>query len=207
VQRVTEAHLPTPYGEFTAVGFRSSLDDREHIALVYRDPAGRPSALVRLHSECLTGDVLGSLRCDCGAQLQEAMRLIALEGDGVIVYLRGHEGRGIGLLHKLQAYRLQEAGADTVEANLLLGLPVDAREYEAGAAVLKALGIRSARLLTNNPDKLDALRRSGIDAERVPLETAVTQENLRYLQTKRDKMEHVLALELDHSLLAAYELA
>jgi 3,4-dihydroxy 2-butanone 4-phosphate synthase/GTP cyclohydrolase II len=207
VQRVTEAHLPTPYGEFTAVGFRSSLDDREHIALVYGDPAGRPGALVRLHSECLTGDVLGSLRCDCGAQLQEAMRLIALEGDGVIVYLRGHEGRGIGLLHKLQAYRLQEAGADTVEANLLLGLPVDAREYEAGAAVLKALGIRSARLLTNNPDKLDALRRSGIDAERVPLETAVTQENLRYLQTKRDKMEHVLALELDHSLLAAYELA
>ena len=207
VQRVTEATLPTPYGEFTAVGFEATLDGRQHLALVYGRPEAAERPLVRMHSECLTGDVLGSLRCDCGAQLQEAMRLIALDGAGVVLYLRGHEGRGIGLLHKLQAYKLQEAGADTVEANLMLGLPADARDYQAGAAMLRALGIDAARVLTNNPAKVAALRDSGIDVTRIPLETAVTRENLRYLQAKREKMDHELSLDLDHSLLAAYEMA
>jgi 3,4-dihydroxy 2-butanone 4-phosphate synthase / GTP cyclohydrolase II len=207
LRRVAEAHLPTPYGVFDAVGFMSDADGREHMALSYGDPG--PGALARMHSECLTGDVFGSLRCDCGAQLDEAMRLIASEGSGVIVYVRGHEGRGIGLLHKLQAYQLQEEGADTVEANLALGLPVDARDYAVGAHMLRALGVTSVRLLTNNPAKVAGLETNGIAvAERIALETAPTAENLRYLQTKRSKMQHELtSIDLDHTLLAQFELA
>jgi len=147
--------------------------------------------LTRLHSECLTGDVFGSLRCDCGAQLEAAMAAIAVEGRGVVLYLRGHEGRGVGLLSKLRAYALQDAGADTVDANLELGLPADAREYSAGAQMLADLGVRSIRLLTNNPAKVRGLTSGGVDiTTRIPLETAVTPYNLRYLVTKRDKLGH-----------------
>ena len=147
--------------------------------------------LTRLHSECLTGDVFGSLRCDCGAQLDAAMAAIAAEGRGVVLYLRGHEGRGVGLLSKLQAYELQDAGADTVDANTELGLPVDAREYSAGAQMLADLGVRSVRLLTNNPAKVTGLAAGGVDITgRVPLAPAVTPDNLRYLMTKRDRLGH-----------------
>jgi len=193
VERVASARLPTAYGIFTAVGYRSLADGLEHIALVYGEPTEAP--LVRLHSECLTGDVLGSLRCDCGAQLRAGMRAIAREGAGVLVYIRGHEGRGIGMLHKLAAYRLQDAGHDTVEANLALGFPADGRDYRIGAAILTDLGARAVRLLTNNPAKQAGLERYGVGvSERVPLETEPTIENLRYLQAKRDKLAHELTL-------------
>jgi len=149
-----------------------------------------------MHSECLTGDVFGSLRCDCGAQLQEAMRHIAMEGEGVIVYMRGHEGRGIGMMHKLRAYRLQDAGSDTVEANIELGLPADAREYGTGAQILVELGLTTLRLLTNNPAKRAGLEGYGLEiVERVPLETVPTPQNLRYLRAKRDKLGHDLDIE------------
>jgi len=155
--------------------------------------AEQADVLTRLHSECLTGDVFGSQRCDCGAQLEAAMAEIAAEGRGVVLYLRGHEGRGVGLLGKLQAYELQDAGDDTVDANLHLGLPVDAREYSAGAQMLADLGVSSVRLLTNNPAKVSGLASCGVDVtERVPLPPAVTPHNLRYLLTKRDRMGHEL---------------
>src|SRR2546421_5907375 len=196
VRREADARIPTPYGEFTAVGFRSEADGREHIALVFGSPEHSRGALVRVHSECLTGDAFGSLRCDCGAQLRESMRLIAQEGEGVIVYVKGHEGRGIGIMQKLLAYNLQDAGADTYEANLMLGHPADARDYMAAAKILAALDVDDVRLLTNNPAKRTGLEQYGIAVDtRIPLVTVPTEENLRYLQTKRDKFDHEL-LEL-----------
>ncbi|KIH98678.1 3,4-dihydroxy-2-butanone 4-phosphate synthase [Streptomonospora alba] len=193
VERVVETRIPNSHGQWRAVGYRGTADGAEHVALVLGDPTEGPDPLVRLHSECLTGDAFGSHRCDCGAQLEAAMGAIAAEGSGVIVYLRGHEGRGIGLLHKLQAYRLQDSGADTVDANLELGLPADARDFSAGAAVLADLGTYSVRLLSNNPKKTDGLSEHGVAVtERIPMPSAVTTDNLRYLQTKRDRMGHDL---------------
>jgi 3,4-dihydroxy 2-butanone 4-phosphate synthase/GTP cyclohydrolase II len=210
VTRVAETVIPNAYGEWRAYGYRSDIDGAEHLALVLgdvedsgsrgdaspRDPRrtveGGEDVLVRVHSECLTGDVFGSERCDCGAQLDAAMAKIAERGRGVVLYLRGHEGRGIGLLSKLQAYELQDAGVDTVDANLRLGLPVDAREYSVAAQLLGDLGIRSVRLLTNNPDKVDALAASGFDVTRIPLPPLTTPHNLRYLTTKRDRLGHQL---------------
>lgn len=193
VQRVTEARIPTRYGEFKAIAFES-FDGRTHVALVKGDVDGEPEVLVRVHSECFTGDVLGSVRCDCGLQLQEALRRIAAEGRGVIVYIRGHEGRGIGLRHKLEAYALQDGGLDTVEANVELGFSPDARDYGVGAQILADLGITTMRLLTNNPTKRAGLEGYGLEiVERVPLEVSPTEENLRYLETKRDKLGHLLA--------------
>jgi 3,4-dihydroxy 2-butanone 4-phosphate synthase/GTP cyclohydrolase II len=191
IKRVATTLLPTRFGDFVAHGYRNIVDGSEQLALV-RGEIGPDPVLVRLHSECLTGDVFGSLRCDCGPQLDEAMRQVAAEG-GVIVYLRGHEGRGIGLLHKLRAYELQDAGRDTVDANLDLGLPADARDYGTGAQILADLGITSVRLLTNNPHKLAGVQGYGIEVvERRPLSISPTEHNLRYLSTKRDRMGHHL---------------
>ncbi|MET0999164.1 MAG: bifunctional 3,4-dihydroxy-2-butanone-4-phosphate synthase/GTP cyclohydrolase II [Marmoricola sp.] len=204
VQRLAETVLPTRHGQFTAFGYRITVDGSEHVALVYGDPAdlrdGTP-VLTRVHSECLTGDVFGSERCDCGPQLDEAMDLIVKEGRGVVIYLRGHEGRGIGLLAKLQAYQLQDGGRDTVDANLDLGLPADARHYGAATQVLRDLGVTSVRLLTNNPDKTSSLESYGIAVtERVGLTPRPNDHNLAYLVTKRDRMGHHLAdLESDHA--------
>jgi 3,4-dihydroxy 2-butanone 4-phosphate synthase/GTP cyclohydrolase II len=196
IHRVGEARIPTPFGEFKALAFQSDADGREHVALTYGEPEGKPGVLVRMHSECLTGDVFGSLRCDCGGQLLDAMRQIAQGGEGVIVYIRGHEGRGIGIRHKLQAYQLQDLGADTVDANLELGFPADARDYGTGAQILVDLGLTTLRLLTNNPAKRAGLEGYGLKViERVPLETVPTTENLRYLQAKRDRLGHELTLE------------
>jgi len=192
VERVTETVLPTPYGEWRLIGYRSTVDDLEHVALVLGDVEGRPETLVRMHSECLTGDVFRSLRCDCGAQLDLAMSRIAAEGSGVIVYLRGHEGRGIGLLHKLQAYALQDDGADTVDANLRLGFPADARDYGTGASILVDLGLQTLRLLTNNPAKRSALGGFGLAVtDRVPLEIAPNERNAAYLATKASRFGHL----------------
>ncbi len=188
--RQAQTRIPNAYGQWQAFGYRHEIDGTEYVALVLGDVAG-PDVLTRLHSECLTGDVFGSMRCDCGAQLDAAMAAIAAQGRGVVVYLRGHEGRGVGLLSKLQAYELQDAGADTVDANLELGLPVDAREYSAGAQMLADLGVRSVRLLTNNPAKVSGLADCGVDiTERVPVAAVVTPYNLRYLVTKRDRLGH-----------------
>jgi 3,4-dihydroxy 2-butanone 4-phosphate synthase/GTP cyclohydrolase II len=193
VVRVAEARIPTLHGEFTAIGFDSLLDGVEHIALIAGDIGDGTDVLVRVHSECLTGDVLGSLRCDCGPQLDAALAAVAAEGRGVVLYVRGHEGRGIGLMHKLQAYQLQDAGADTVDANLALGMPADARDYGTGAQILVDLGVRSMRLLTNNPAKRAGLEGYGLTITgRVPLPTRPNPENLRYLRTKRDRMGHDL---------------
>jgi 3,4-dihydroxy 2-butanone 4-phosphate synthase/GTP cyclohydrolase II len=193
VRRVSSARIPTPWGEFTAVAYSSVLDGAEHLAFVLGEPSGQPDVLVRVHSECLTGDVFGSQRCDCGAQLQLAMQLVAEAGQGVVVYLRGHEGRGIGLGHKLRAYGLQDQGLDTVAANEALGLPVDSREYGVGAHILADLGVTTVRLLTNNPAKYGGLAGFGIDiVERVGLATRVTPENVRYLTAKRERMGHLL---------------
>jgi 3,4-dihydroxy 2-butanone 4-phosphate synthase/GTP cyclohydrolase II len=196
VERVAETRLPTRFGDFTAFGYRITVDGSEHVALVYGDPAALtddPPVLTRVHSECLTGDVFGSQRCDCGPQLDEAMELIVQEGRGVVVYLRGHEGRGIGLLAKLQAYQLQDGGRDTVDANLDLGLPADARHYGAATQILRDLGVRSVRLLTNNPDKTSSLESYGVPvAERVALTPRANDHNIAYLRTKRDRMGHEL---------------
>ncbi|MGH3161642.1 MAG: bifunctional 3,4-dihydroxy-2-butanone-4-phosphate synthase/GTP cyclohydrolase II [Streptosporangiaceae bacterium] len=190
LSRQAQTRIPNAYGQWQAFGYRHEIDGTEHMALVLGDVHGE-SVLTRLHSECLTGDVFGSMRCDCGAQLDAAMAAIAAEGRGVVLYLRGHEGRGVGLLSKLQAYELQDAGADTVDANTELGLPVDAREYSAGAQMLADLGVRSVRLLTNNPAKVTGLVGCGVDiTARVPLASAVTPFNLRYLITKRDRLGH-----------------
>jgi 3,4-dihydroxy 2-butanone 4-phosphate synthase/GTP cyclohydrolase II len=192
VEKVATTRLPTRYGEFTAVGYRGLIDGVEHVALVRGQVGAGNDVLVRVHSECLTGDVLGSLRCDCGPQLDAALRTIADTGRGIVLYMRGHEGRGIGLLHKLAAYQLQDNGRDTVDANLDLGLPADARDYGLGAQILVDLGVRTMRLLTNNPTKRAGLEGFGLEiVEQVPLEVHVTPENLRYLQTKRDRMGHV----------------
>jgi len=193
VQRVGEARIPTQWGDFQCIAFRSTLDDSEHVAMVHGDVRGKEAVLVRVHSECLTGDLFGSYRCDCGVQLHNAMARIAAEGNGVLVYLRGHEGRGIGIGHKLRAYQLQENGVDTVDANLQLGLPVDSREYGIGAQILNDLGITTMRLLTNNPHKYGGLEGFGLRiVERVPHESAPNPENLRYLRTKREKLGHLL---------------
>lgn len=195
VARVSEARLPTRHGEFTAYVYRSLADGTEHLALVMGEPNGKKDVLGRLHSECLTGDVLGSLRCDCGEQLDTALARIAKAGEGVLVYLRGHEGRGIGLAAKMDAYALQDAGCDTVEANQELGLPVDARRYDAAAAILADLGVSSLRLLSNNPRKSTELESYGVPVtERLPLRVTPNPENLRYLLTKQRKLGHSLEL-------------
>ncbi|MEU3776196.1 bifunctional 3,4-dihydroxy-2-butanone-4-phosphate synthase/GTP cyclohydrolase II [Streptomyces sp. NPDC032472] len=193
VRREAEVNLPTSFGEFTAYGYRSTVDGVEHVALVHGEIGDGSDILVRVHSECLTGDIFHSLRCDCGPQLHASMARITAEGRGVVVYLRGHEGRGIGLVSKLRAYELQERGRDTLDANLELGLPADARDYGAGAQILADLGVRSVRLLTNNPDKSAALVRHGIDVgAREPMPVEAGEHNLRYLRTKRDRMGHDL---------------
>jgi 3,4-dihydroxy 2-butanone 4-phosphate synthase / GTP cyclohydrolase II len=193
VERVAEARIPTAHGEFRAVGYDSLIDGIEHIALVRGDLGDGEEVLVRVHSECLTGDVFGSLRCDCGPQLDAALAAVAAEGRGVVLYVRGHEGRGIGLMHKLQAYQLQDTGHDTVDANLALGMPADARDYGTGAQILADLGVKSMRLLTNNPAKRVGLEGYGLRiAERVKLPSRPNPENLHYLRTKRDRLGHEL---------------
>jgi 3,4-dihydroxy 2-butanone 4-phosphate synthase/GTP cyclohydrolase II len=190
----TPVRLPTPYGEFSARVWPTA-DGLQHLALVRGTLAGDEPVLVRIHSECLTGDVFGSLRCDCGAQLDQAIERIAEEGRGVVLYLRGHEGRGIGLAHKLRAYALQEEGLDTVEANLQLGFPADARDYGPASLILRALGVTRVRLLTNNPDKVAALEQAGLEVvERVPLLDEPRPENVRYLLTKQERLGHLLGL-------------
>jgi 3,4-dihydroxy 2-butanone 4-phosphate synthase/GTP cyclohydrolase II len=192
VERVGSARVPTEWGEFECVAYRSTLDGIEHLAFVRGDPAGDTPLLTRVHSECLTGDVFGSLRCDCGDQLVAAMRRIADEDRGVLVYLRGHEGRGIGIGHKIRAYSLQDQGLDTVDANMQLGLPVDNREYGIGAQILADLGATRLRLLTNNPAKYGGIAGYGLSVvERVPIVTASNAENRAYLATKRDRLGHL----------------
>src|SRR5690554_6155945 len=192
VRRIAEARIPTTWGDFTAYVYESVLDGEQHMALVRGTVSGEDDVLVRVHSECLTGDVFGSLRCDCGVQLDSAMQLIAEEGRGVVVYLRGHEGRGIGLGHKIRAYSLQEQGRDTVEANLELGLPADSREYGIGAQILVDLGVTTMRVITNNPAKYGGLEGFGLDITgRVPTVVAPNPENIAYLRTKREKMGHL----------------
>ncbi|HSM08167.1 MAG TPA: bifunctional 3,4-dihydroxy-2-butanone-4-phosphate synthase/GTP cyclohydrolase II [Gemmatimonadota bacterium] len=192
VERVAEAKLPTPFGEFRVIGYSNDVDGREHVALVCGDVKGQDDVLVRVHSKCLTGDVFGSARCDCGAQLEAAMLKVAEHGAGVIVYL-DQEGRGIGLLNKLRAYQLQDEGHDTVEANQILGFPPDLRNYGIGAQILADLGLRKIRIMTNNPKKLSGLEGFGLEITgRVPLETEATRINQGYLDTKRDKLGHML---------------
>ncbi|MFF9124927.1 bifunctional 3,4-dihydroxy-2-butanone-4-phosphate synthase/GTP cyclohydrolase II [Streptomyces sp. NPDC014889] len=193
VLREAEVRLPTAHGVFIAYGYRSTADGVEHVALVHGEIGDGEDVLVRVHSECLTGDIFASQRCDCGPQLDTSLERIQQEGRGVVVYLRGHEGRGIGLMSKLRAYELQERGRDTLDANLELGLPADARDYGAGARILQDLGVTSVRLLTNNPDKTDALLRHGLKVTgREPMPVQAGEHNLRYLRTKRDRMGHDL---------------
>ena len=193
VSRTAEAQIPTEHGEFTAYTYQSLVDGMVHVAFVLGEVGDGERILVRVHSECLTGDVFGSMRCDCGDQLQSAIAQVGKEGRGVILYIRGHEGRAIGLTHKLRAYRLQEQGRDTVEANVELGFAADPREYGIGAQILVDLGVRSMRLLTNNPAKRAGLEGYGLSiVERVPLETRPTAENIGYLRTKREKLGHLL---------------
>ena len=196
VRRVSEARIPTRHGDFTGYVFESLLDGTEHMAFVCGEVAGKENVLVRVHSECLTGDVFGSMRCDCGLQLDAAMELIAREGTGVVVYLRGHEGRGIGLGHKIRAYTLQDQGRDTVEANVELGFPADSREYGIGSQMLVDLGVSTMRIMTNNPAKYGGLEGYGLEiVERVPLHVLPNAENIRYLRTKQEKMGHLLEIE------------
>ncbi|MBL1083807.1 GTP cyclohydrolase II [Streptomyces actinomycinicus] len=191
-ERVVNAPLPTVYGKFQAIGYLDHDRGDEQVALVYGE-IGTEDVLVRLHSECLTGDAFGSRHCECGDQLEAALRGVVAEGSGIVVYLRGHEGRGIGLLAKLRAMALQAEGLDTVEANLALGLPVDARDYKVAAEILRDLGVRSVRLMSNNPAKRDALVRHGIEvAEQVPLLIEPCESNITYLRTKRERMDHHL---------------
>lgn len=192
VTAVASASLPTEYGEFTVNGYRDATG-AEHAALVCGEIADGQDVLVRVHSECLTGDALGSLRCDCGPQLRAALRAVTESARGVVVYLKGHEGRGIGLVHKLAAYRLQEDGHDTVDANLALGLPADARDWGVAAAILADLGVRSLRLLTNNPAKRDGLLAHGLDVLAVvPLTVPANPHNAAYLRAKAERLGHVL---------------
>ncbi len=192
IERVTEpVQLPTRHGDFIAIGYKSTFNQDEHVALVLGDVATDDPVLVRVHSECLTGDVFGSQRCDCGEQLDRAMALIAAEGRGVVVYLRGQEGRGIGLHNKLRAYKLQEEGADTVDANLLLGFPRDARQYGIGSQILADLGLKRLRILTNNPEKRASINAFGLEiVEQIPIVIPSNPHNAAYLATKRDRMGH-----------------
>jgi len=204
VERVVDTALPTEFGDFTAVGYRSLVDDKHHVAMVKGEVDGVADVLVRVHSECLTGDVFHSMRCDCGEQLEAALSMIEQEGRGVLLYL-SQEGRGIGLLNKLKAYKLQEEGADTVEANLKLGLPADLRDYGIGAQILVDLGLTSIRILTNNPKKIHGLEGYGLSvAEQVPIEAVPNSHNEAYLRAKRDKMGHSLhhqGLALDEEMI------
>ena len=194
VEHFAEARIPTRHGEFSAHAYRSVLDEIEHVAYVLGDISTVKDPLVRVHSECLTGDLLGSIRCDCGSQLDSALEIIGEEGTGVIVYLRGHEGRGIGIGHKLRAYKLQDEGLDTVDANLQQGLPVDSREYGVGAQILADLGVTEMRLMTNNPVKYGGLEGYGLNiVGRVSLEVDPNEENIRYLATKRERLGHHLS--------------
>ncbi|MGW4566395.1 GTP cyclohydrolase II [Streptomyces sp. NPDC004561] len=191
-ERVVNVPLPTVYGKFQAIGYLDHDRGDEQVALVHGE-IGAENVLIRLHSECLTGDAFGSRHCECGDQLEAAMRAVVAEGSGIVVYLRGHEGRGIGLLAKLRAMALQAEGLDTVEANLALGLPVDARDYGVAAQILQDLGVRSVRLMSNNPRKREALVRHGIEvAEQVPLLIEPCESNITYLRTKRERMDHHL---------------
>ena len=193
LRRFSSARIPTKLGEFTAHSYRNNFNKEENIALVLGDVVDVDSPLVRVHSECLTGDLIGSLRCDCGSQFQTSLEMIGEEGVGIFIYLRGHEGRGIGLGKKLRAYNLQDQGLDTVDANLEQGLPVDSRDYYFAAKILQDLGVTKIRLLTNNPKKKSELEDEGIDIVlRVPLETAPTEENKRYLETKKTRLGHIL---------------
>jgi 3,4-dihydroxy 2-butanone 4-phosphate synthase/GTP cyclohydrolase II len=193
IRRIAEARIPTKWGDFTCYAYESLLDGEQHVALVKGTVSGEDNVLVRVHSECLTGDVFGSLRCDCGVQLDSAMQLISEAGHGVVVYLRGHEGRGVGIGHKIRAYSLQERGRDTVEANIELGLPSDSREYGIGAQILVDLGITTMRVITNNPSKYGGLEGFGLEiTERVPTVVAANPENIAYLRTKREKMGHIM---------------
>ena len=193
IKRIAEARIPTPWGDFTCYVYESVLDGEQHVAFARGAVQGEEEVLVRVHSECLTGDVFHSLKCDCGVQLHAAMEKIAADGLGVLVYLRGHEGRGIGLGHKIRAYSLQEEGRDTVDANIELGLPIDSREYGIGAQILNDLGITTMRLMTNNPAKYGGLEGFGLEiTERVPVESVPNPENIDYLRTKREKMGHLL---------------
>lgn len=193
VTRIGQAIVPTEWGPFTCVAYKSEIDDTEHLAFVRGDVADGEPVLVRVHSECLTGDVFGSKRCDCGPQLAAAMERIAAEDRGIVVYLRGHEGRGIGIGHKIRAYSLQDEGYDTVDANLQLGLPVDKREYGIGSQILADIGAHQLRLMTNNPAKYGGIAGFGLTVvERVPLKSLTTPENVEYLRTKRDRMGHLI---------------
>ncbi|WP_405164479.1 bifunctional 3,4-dihydroxy-2-butanone-4-phosphate synthase/GTP cyclohydrolase II [Nocardia sp. NBC_01499] len=207
VERAASATLPTTFGEFRAIAYRNTVDGTEHLALTMGDITAAShtghGVLTRVHSECLTGDILGSTRCDCGAQLRYSAQLIADEGTGVIVYLRGHEGRGIGLANKIHAYAFQDQGLDTVDANIALGLPVDARHYDIGAQILVDIGASRLRMITNNPAKTAGLEGYDLDiAGRIPLPTTPTQHNLRYLRTKRDRMGHDLAIGRDQPAIS-----
>ncbi|MDO9409936.1 bifunctional 3,4-dihydroxy-2-butanone-4-phosphate synthase/GTP cyclohydrolase II [Patulibacter sp.] len=197
IERVVDINLPTAFGTFTAVGYRSLVDDKHHVALVKGDVAGKDDVLVRVHSECLTGDVFHSLRCDCGEQLESALMTIEEKGEGVLLYL-AQEGRGIGLLNKLRAYKLQEEGYDTVDANLKLGLPADLRDYGIGAQILVDLGLTSIRIMTNNPKKIRGLEGYGLSvSQQVPIEHRANEHNSTYMHTKRDRMGHILSGVVD----------
>ncbi|HEY8609570.1 MAG TPA: GTP cyclohydrolase II [Noviherbaspirillum sp.] len=196
VAHVASSVLPTRHGEFRIHVYQPVDETVEHVALVKGEVAGHDNVLVRVHSECLTGDVLGSMRCDCGEQLDAAMAMIAAAGQGMVLYLRGHEGRGIGLANKIRAYQLQDQGQDTVEANLALGLPVDTRDYEVAARILAHLGVKSIRLMTNNPRKMKKLADHGVTVnERVPVITPHTPHNIGYLRTKQQKLGHMFDFE------------
>jgi 3,4-dihydroxy 2-butanone 4-phosphate synthase / GTP cyclohydrolase II len=204
VERVVSTKLPTAFGDFVAVGYRSLVDNKHHVALVKGDVDGESDVLVRVHSECLTGDVFHSLRCDCGEQLESALAMIETERSGVLLYL-SQEGRGIGLLNKLKAYKLQEQGLDTVDANLRLGLPADLRDYGIGAQILVDLGLSSIRILTNNPKKISGLAGYGLSVtDQIPIQHAPNPHNEGYLRAKREKLGHILhhqGLALDEEML------
>jgi 3,4-dihydroxy 2-butanone 4-phosphate synthase/GTP cyclohydrolase II len=206
IERVVSTTLPTAFGDFVATGYRSLVDNKHHVALVKGDVAGKPDVLVRVHSECLTGDVFHSLRCDCGEQLSSALQMIEREGQGVLLYL-SQEGRGIGLLNKLRAYKLQEEGLDTVDANLRLGLPADLRDYGIGAQILSDLGLTSIRILTNNPKKISGMSGYGLSvSDQIPIEHLPNRHNEAYLRAKRDRLGHTLhhqGLPLDEEMLHA----